>query len=94
MAIGDALATTSVIGDALLDKRALYEDTSYGHLIAMESAHGVLRLTMAYALRFNNIVCLSSGLSLLRRARWFVISRSCLAFFLSTDCAVLALKQL
>jgi hypothetical protein len=26
----------------------------------MESAHGVLRLTMACALRFDNIVCLSS----------------------------------
>jgi hypothetical protein len=60
MAIGDALATMSSIGDALIDKRAVEEGTSTGHLIAMESAHGVLRLTMACALRFDNIVCLSS----------------------------------
>jgi hypothetical protein len=93
MAIGDALAPTSVICDALIDKRVVDEDTSYGHLIAMESAHGVLRLTMACSLRFDNRVCLSSGLSLLRRARWFAIRCSCLGFLLSTDYDVLALKH-
>jgi hypothetical protein len=61
MTIGDVLATMSAIGDALIDKRAVDEDTSAGHLIAMESAHGVLRLTMACALRFDKLVCLSSN---------------------------------
>jgi hypothetical protein len=72
MDIGDALAPIWTIGSAFapIDKHDVYEDTSYGHLIAMESAHGVLRLTMACALRFDNIVCFSSGVRLILRACW------------------------
>jgi hypothetical protein len=66
---GDPDASTAgVTLSTPVDHGVSCEEIGCGHIIVMDSAHGVLRLILLFALRLFLSVCLSPGVRLCLRA--------------------------